>query len=747
MIAALVFAGWFAAAAPTPAACANLELHNRKAEAQACYQSLTASDDPYLQAEGDWGLELYAQANDAFRAALAQADSRAASGSTDAKAHAVLYRVRWGRLLQSRFNDPDAEGLFQEALKRDANDAGAYLGLAMVSADGFDGKALDYAHKAVALDPTLAEAHVLLADLALEDSDPATAAAEADLALKAQSDDLDAMAMHAAIEVLAERPPDAWIAKIAAINPAYGEADAIIADQLVLNRRYDEGVAYYRKAVALDPELWSAHSALGITLMRLGQEEEPRAELELAYNHDYRDAATVNSLRLLDSYKNFDVIHDPGPNGDPGFILKLDKKESALLRPYFEKVMRDAMAAYSAKYQMTLPAPIQVEAYPNHADFAVRSVGMPGLGALGVTFGEVIAMDSPSGRPPGDFNWASTLRHEMDHVYVLTATHHLVPRWFAEGLAVHEETQANPEWGDRITPDTLVAIHEHKLLPVVELDRGFMHPTYPNQVIVSYYQAGRICDFIQDRWGAAKLVEMVHDFAVPTTTAAVIQQALGLAPEDFDAAFTAWLSQDLGAVPDNFEAWHTQLKALALLAQAHPPDNAAIIQVGEKVRALYPDYIYDANAYGFLTAAYQAQGDVAHAQSTLTDYEKRGGHDPALLKQLAALEQGAHQPALAAATLERINWIYPMDADLHRQLGALWLELKNYPAAIQEDTSVLNLHPLDQAGAQYNLAQADFAGGQLGAAQDHVIAALVAAHDYRPAQDLLVKIMDAKGKH
>ncbi|MGH9481273.1 MAG: hypothetical protein ACRD1L_04190, partial [Terriglobales bacterium] len=303
--AAALFALLVAPPPPTPATCAHLQLHNQTAAAQACYQSLAASPDPYLQAEGDWGLELYAQANDAFRAAVGQADSRAAgaAGSAEAKAHAVLYRVRWGRLLQSRFNDPDAEGLFQEALQRDPASAGACLGLALVSADGFDGKALTYAHKAAALDPALAEAHLLLASLALEDSDPASASAEADLALQAQPDDLDAMALHAAIEVLALRPPDAWLSRIAAINPAYGEADAIVADQLVLNRRYDEGVAYYRKAVALDPELWPAHSALGITLMRLGQEQEPRTELELAYNHDYRDAATVNSLRLFDSYK------------------------------------------------------------------------------------------------------------------------------------------------------------------------------------------------------------------------------------------------------------------------------------------------------------------------------------------------------------------------------------------------------------------------------------------------------------
>ena len=82
-----------------------------------------------------------------------------------------MYRVRWGRLLHERFNNTDAEDLFKEALERDPKNAQAYLGLALVSADGFDSKALDYGDKALELDPKLVEAHELMANLALEDSD------------------------------------------------------------------------------------------------------------------------------------------------------------------------------------------------------------------------------------------------------------------------------------------------------------------------------------------------------------------------------------------------------------------------------------------------------------------------------------------------------------------------------------------------------------------------------------------------
>ena len=128
--------------------------------------------------------------------------------------------------------------------------------------------------------------------------------------------------------------------------------------------------------------------------MRLGQEDEARAELRAVLTRtDYRDAATVNTLRLLDSYKNFVTFKTDST------ILRLHKKEAELLRPYFEAELERALATYEKKYEFKLDRPVQVEVYPDHEDFAVRTMGMPGLGALGVTFGYVVAMDSPSGRP------------------------------------------------------------------------------------------------------------------------------------------------------------------------------------------------------------------------------------------------------------------------------------------------------------------------------------------------------------
>ena len=54
-----------------------------------------------------------------------------------------------------------------------------------------------------------------------------------------------------------------------------------------------------------------------------------------------------------------------------------------------------------------------------------------------------------------------------------------------------------------------------------------------------------------------------------------------------------------------------------------------------------------------------AKGDKKVQRRTLTAYEKMGGEDPGTLKKLASLEEELGDTKEAAATLDRINYIYP----------------------------------------------------------------------------------------
>lgn len=713
--------------AAVPSDCWSLRKHGHRTDARSCFEGLTRSSDEYARAEGFWGLEEWEQANAQFRLATQPANSKA------------IYKVRWGMLLHERFNNPEAADLFREALAKEPSNAQAYLGLAIVSSDGFDGRATEYAIKAIALDPKLAQAHELLAQLALENDDQDLAITEADKAIALENDALDAMAVHAAVELIDDRSPDTWFVKIASVNPGYGEGYALVAHQLEMHYRYEDAVTYYRNAIATEPRLWSAHSALGIDLMRLGKEDEPLKELQLSYDNGNRDAATVNSLRLLDSYKNFETFRDDTT------ILKLKKTEADLLRPYMQAELHAIMATYDKKYRIKLPGPVQLEVYPDHEDFAVRTMGMPGLGALGVTFGEVVAMDSPSARKPGDFNWGSTLWHEMSHVYILTATNHRVPRWFTEGLAVHEEGEHSSEWTNRPTPEVLIAIRDKKLLPITKLDRGFVYPEYPSQVVVSYFQAGSICDFIKEKWGDEKLLEMVHSYAKVQPTPQVVQQDLGLTPDEFDKQYLAWIDKKFGAQAAHFDEWRGKLKTLVASAEQKRYD--VVLDQGRALLAMYPEYVGDANVYFLMGDADRAKGDAKAEAAILTAYEHEGGQEPSALKRLAALQEAAGQHAEAVATLTRVNYIYPVkDEDLHHRLGDLLYAQKQYEGAIREYAAVVASNPLDKAGAEFHLAQAYLAAGQKDKAQESVLAALEAAPGYRPAQKMLLELNQSPDK-
>ncbi len=710
-------------AAETPAAleeCITLRHHGKLAEAQTCYAKLSASSNPYLRAEGLWGTERYQEANDQFRDLIKQFPKNAD------------YRVRWGHLFFERFNNEEANSLFQEALKIDDKNAQAYLGIAEVETEGFSQGAVKAAQKAADLDPKLYEAHEQLAFLALEDNDEDTAAKQADLALAISGEALDAMAIHLAIDSLHDKTDSPWAGRILKINPAYGEAYSTAGHFYVINRRYIEGIQAYRRALELNPRLWEARAQLGVNLMRLGDEAEARQQLEECYNANYKSYETVNSLRLLDKYKDFVTFKTPTT------IVRLEKKEAELLRPYVEAELKRDIADYSVKYHMTLKEPVQVEVYPDHEDFAVRTMGMPGLGALGVTFNSVIAMDSPSGRTPGSFHWASTLRHEMSHVFVLEATNSRVPRWFTEGLAVYEETAAAPDWGDRLDPDAIHAIQHKMLLPVAELDRGFIRPSYPAQVIVSYFQGGKICSYIAEKWGYSKLLDMIQAYAKLESTPDVFQKVLGISTTDFDKQFLAWLDAQTKITTDHFDEWRDKLKMM--VADGRTKDYGAVIQIGNTIRDWYPDYVEVGSVYELLADAYLAKGDKDDARKQLEKYNEVGGRDPKLVEQLATLEEEAGQPKKAAAALDRLNYIYPEDQELHRRLGDLWLAQNNLPGAIREYQALLALKPLDQATSHYQLAEAYRKANRLDQARDEVLLSLEAAPGYKPAQKLLLEI-------
>jgi tetratricopeptide (TPR) repeat protein len=672
-----------------------------------------ASAQTLEQAETLWKARRYFDANEVFKALEAKFPKDA------------NIKARYGHMMLEKHQEDEAAELFGEALQLDPKNAQAMLGRALMAADSYDHRAGEMAKKALEADPKLVAAQELLARLALEDNNNKKAAEESQKALAMDANSVGGKAVLATMDWLADKKESEW-------DPKSAKGYAIAGHFFTLNRRYEEGMALMRRAIAMDPQLYSARADLGINLMRQGHDEEAYEQLKTCFDNGFQSKGVRNSLKLMDTYKNY-VTHKTDR-----LVLKLHKKEAELLRPYFQSEIERSMATYEKKYKVKLQKPVQVEVYPDHEDFAVRTLGMPGLGALGVTFGYAIAMDSPSGRKPGSFHWASTLWHEMSHVFTLTATGHRVPRWFTEGMAVHEETATSPEWGDRLGPDEIAAIKEKQLLPVVELDRGFIHPVRPQQVTVSYFQGGKIVDYINEKYGWDALLGMMKDFGSGMDTAEVIKKNLSIEPAEFDKQFLAQLEAQTKNVVAKFDEWKKQVKVVADAVQKKDWDT--VIKEGTAIRDYYPDYVEDHSIYELLAQAHEAKGDKKSALADLERYVKRGGRNPESIKKAAKLFEEAGNKVEAAAVLERLNFIYPMDSVAHQKLGGLLFDQGKAAGAVREFYAVVANKPIDPAQAHYDLARAYHLNKETEKAKDELLAALETAPGFRQAQKLLLEL-------
>ncbi|HEX4998541.1 MAG TPA: tetratricopeptide repeat protein [Terriglobia bacterium] len=644
--------------------------------------------------------------------------------------------VLWGDLLLEKYNEPEAIDSYRDALNINPNIAEAHLGLfkalELTDPEGA-AKELDTTFQ---INPNLITAHLTVAASRVEAEEYDKAIEAINEALKINPQSTPAYSLLAAVNFLRGNTAEyeKYSKKVLEINPLDSGLYYTLADSAVSLRLYKEAVGFARQAVQINPRDWRSQNILGVNLLRLGEEKEGQEVLENAFVGDPFNIWTYNTLKLLTSFASFERLETPH------FQVKLHRKESAALRPYVTETLEKAYATLTKKYEFTPEGPITFEMFPDHADFAVRILGMPGIGALGVCFGKVFAMDSPSARPPNEFNWGSTLWHEFTHVITLQMTDHKIPRWFSEGLSVSEERKGFPGWGDDMKAEFLMAIKEKKFLPIADLNNGFIHPTFPEQVIISYYQASLVADFIQDKWGFPSIRKMLLSYKAGRSTSEVFKEVLNVSLTEFDGEFSKWVNARVAGI--DFEAYGKMVTEGEEALKAGETDKA--IDALSKAIAMYPEQYDVHNPYETLAQAYLKKGDKKSAIETLkkllTWSETSFGSNMALAKLLE--EQG--DLAGATTALEGAMYIQPLTTagmDAHRTLGALLLAQKRFAEAAREFETLLALNAPDRAGAYYNLAEAKFGDGRTDEARKDVFEALKIAPSFEPAQELLLKLV------
>ena len=666
--------------------------------------------------------------------------------------------VRAGGLFLEKYDSPSAKEEFEKVLEQNPRHPGALLGMAKSLI--FDGAAdsRQVLDRLLEVDPNHVEARALIAQRALTNEGYLEAREHAEAALAVNPQSLVALTALAGSYLL-EDDQEAFRrtrAQALVINPAYAELDVSLAELSVQTRRYQQAVDRAQAAIELDSVAWEAWGVLGMNQLRLGEIEIGRANLERAFEGDPYNPWFKNNLDLLDTFERFEV-HE-----SEHFELFLHGTEADLLANYLGPIAEEAFDSLSRRYGVEPSLPVRAELFPSHADFSVRTLGEAGLGALGVSFGRVLVMDSPSARALGDYNWASVFWHELSHTFHLAMSDNRVPRWFSEGLAVHEQRQAREGWGHQPNLPFLQALRDGRLKKVSELNDGFMRPDYPQQVIFSYYQASLVFQMIEDRHGFQAIRSMLDGYRHGETTERLVETILETTVDDLDDDFDAYIRRrfasplsglvELGEPPGP----DADLATLRDFARAHPGDLITRLRLGitlfrdgdyedaeaelEAALRIFPEYGGPDSPYWFLAQIHRERGELEQAAASLARLNALSESNyPALIAQAEVLEELGRSSESAKA-LDKAVQIWPYESDIHVRLAELHAALGNVDGAVLERGAVVALDPVDKAEALYLLAVAQRGAGDLRGARRSVMGALEIAPNYEEALEFLLQL-------
>ena len=412
-----------------------------------------------------------------------------------------------------------------------------------------------------------------------------------------------------------------------------------------------------------------------------------------------------------------------------------------MLEPYVLDLVNRTIDTYSKRYGFELKEPVIVELYPDHDDFAVRIAGLPGIGLLGVTFGYLVAMDSPTGRADDDFHWGTTLWHEMAHVFTLEATNHLVPRWFSEGVSVYEEWSTGPLPGRHIPLPVLAAIKEDKFLPDRRA-RPRLHPADLRGAGHRVVHAGRPHLRVHRgplRPGGARADarrvsrRQGHGAGDPG-------RARHLAGRSSTRTSRAYVDTELGAVVAQLERVAGEA-GRAARDRARPRIGGSSSRRPPRRSSSSPTTSTRAAPTSRRRARIASSARRCSPRARCSSTGKRGGYDPDALIALARALGEAGRTDESIDVFKDVLMVAPLRAEVHREFGDRLAAANRPREALVEYQAFLAMNPQDLAEAHYRLAKTYVALEDRAKGREHLLYALEIAPHYREAQQLLLEVV------
>jgi tetratricopeptide (TPR) repeat protein len=653
-----------------------------------------------------------------------------------------------GRLALAKQDDGLASRTFQDGVKSFPDDPDMWAGLAASFLDGDRARLVEYAGRALELNPRHTPARLLLAEHLIDSED--YEAAEAELArIDAVNPRVpEAHALRSVLAVLRHDLAAATAHRTAALAPwsANPHVDHLIGCKLSQKYRFVEGAAAQRRALEFDPEFTPARFQLAQDLLRLGREDEGWAFAAEAHRADAYHVAAFNLVQLHDRLDDFTVLTSPH------FRVRMSPVEAAVYGQRALALLEEARARLVEKYGVVLETQTTIDVFPDPKDFAVRTFGMPdNPGFLGVCFGSVVTVNSPATRRA---NWEAVLWHEFTHVITLTLTHNRMPRWLSEGISVYEERQRDPAWGQSMSLAWRERILEGRMQPISDMSAAFLRATNGEDLQFAYFQSSLVVEFLVERFGFDNLRAVLRSLRDDADTNTAL--ARHCAPlDELDGAFARFAHTRADALGGRFHLTRGDDPISRALAQVDPSsyhgrlDRARVAvarsewrEARELLTPLVAEgpYLPGADsAHALLARACRELGDVAAERDALTTIATHEGDALEAVMRLLALAEVEGDDAAAVRWAERWLAINPIAPTPWRALLAAHERLPAPAAAASAGQALLHLDPPDRASVHYRVARQLLAIDAEGARR-HVLLALEEAPRFRAAHELLAAL-------
>ncbi|MEE8106214.1 MAG: tetratricopeptide repeat protein [Planctomycetota bacterium] len=442
--------------------------------------------------------------------------------------------------------------------------ADLYVEVAKSVALGFnEAEAKSLAATALRINPNHCDARAIVARVLLTDNEYGAAENHIEKGLEFNSRHKELLTLKATLDLLLgdKEGFEAGMKKVLEIDPTFGEgfhlAGLIVASR---QRRFDRAVDLVRRGLKIDPLNSDAHASLGIFLANQGRAEDAVTALAesrkiFPFAHPVRE----NFKTVLD-YVTGEMVELKTEH----FTIRFDPSEFDIHGAFLPRLLEECWADMVKRYEFTPRRPILVECFRKADDFSVRTLGIPGIPALGACFGGLITLDSPQALPRNSFSWAGTARHEFAHVISLQLSGGQVPRWFTEGLSVLEEQPLDPGWGqnEMFERELFNDYHTDNLPKIATFDAMFRS----SRVAYAYHVGGLMLEFLRNRSGEKGIVSALRLYGKDRPMREVFKKSFDLDLEQFDELFGAHIQKRVAnyrIVPDYRRARGALIKTLA----------------------------------------------------------------------------------------------------------------------------------------------------------------------------------------